>query len=124
MSRRKAVTTSTLIALDRDPDYAPCCYLICRVLNPEAGEGHYDWDTRDEANTVPVQTDWDYPGIASTFGWTPEPDPGGCTHDGTDGTVDCTTCGRTASEMIAEAQEFLDDHLGTVVEDPGYFDAR
>ena len=78
------------ITIDRDPGYAPCCYLICRV--DERG----DWDTRDEANTALVQTDWDWPGVARTFGW-----------DGDD-------------SDIADAGEFLDDHLGEIVDDPGY----
>jgi len=60
-----------------------------------------------------IQTDWDFPGIASTFGWRP------CHCGRTDGTVNCAH--RTASEMISEAAEFLDEHLGESVEDPGYF---
>jgi len=104
-----------LIAVDRDPSYAPCSYLICRVLNPEVGPGKYDWDTRDEDNTVLVQSDWDWPGLASSFGWCP------CDCGFTDGTVDCEH--RTASEMIDEAKSYLDVQVngGTVVEDPGYF---
>ena len=80
------------IAVDRDPGYAPCCYLVCRV------DSRGNWDTRDEANTVLVQTDWDWPGVARTFGW-----------DGDDGD-------------ITDAGAFLDDHLGEIVDDPGYFD--
>jgi hypothetical protein len=104
-----------LIAVDTDSSYAPCCYLICRVLNPDAGEGRYDWDTRDEGNTVLVQTDWDFPGLASSFGWKP------CECGSTDGTVDCAH--KTATEMITEAAEFLDNCVanGTVIPDPGYF---
>ena len=52
-----------------------------------------------------------------TFGWTP------CTCDdsgSTDGTVDCK-CGRTSSEMIGMAGYWLDEHIGGIVEDPGYF---
>ena len=62
----------------------------------------------------PVCTDWDYPGVASTFGWAP------CDCGFTDGTVDCEH--KTASEMIYEAGEYLDEHIGDVVEDPGYFE--
>lgn len=62
-----------------------------------------------------VQTDWDYPGVASTFGWSP------C-HPETDGTVDCPVCGKSVSELIQEAGEYLDEHIGDSVEDPGYFD--
>jgi hypothetical protein len=61
-----------------------------------------------------IQTDFDYPSIASTFGWSP------CVCGHTDGTVDCAH--KTASQMIAEAQAFLDDHIGDSVEDPGYFE--
>lgn len=90
MSKKKTayVTTS---------DYAPCCYIIVK-------DGHSE---RDEKHTVLIQTDWDYPGLASRMGWTP------CTCDSagsTDGTVDCA-CGRTASEMIQSAAEWIDSHL-------------
>ena len=37
-----------------------------------------------------------------------------------DGTVDCLH--KKATDMIVEAQAFLDDHIGESVEDPGYFD--
>ena len=102
------------ITVDRDPEYAPCSYLICQV----SGEpGSYDWDTRDESRTVLVQDDWDRPGLASSFGWTP------CDCGETDGTIDCAH--KTAGEMITEATEYLDslDHLSdsAYVEDPGYF---
>lgn len=63
---------------------------------------------------VMVQTDWDYPGLASNFGFIP------CKCGATDGTVDCKH--KTASEMIAAAWDFLDEHDGEVFEDPGYFD--
>jgi hypothetical protein len=59
-----------------------------------------------------IQTDWDYPGTAATFGWAPH-----C--EVTDGTVDCPH-GVSASQMIAEARSFLDEHIGDTVEDPGY----
>jgi len=67
----------------------------------------------DDGQELLIQSDWDYPGIASTFGWQP------CHCGLTDGTVSCAH--RTASEMISEAAEFLDEHLGESVEDPGYF---
>ena len=100
--------TGCPVVVDTDSAYAPCSYLICKV--DAAG----DWDTRDESRTVLVQTDWDYPGLASNLGFVPCAD---C--DGTDGTVDCEH--RTAGEMIAAASEYLDAHLGEVFEDPGYF---
>ncbi len=99
------------IIIDRDPSYAPCCYLICQVDE----RGH--WNTRDEATTVLVQSDWDWPSLASNFGWEP------C-HDETDGTIDCSVCGRTASDMIAEAGRLLNAHLGEPFDDPGYFEVE
>jgi hypothetical protein len=108
---------SSIITVDRDGEYAPCCYLICRVTGEP---GNYDWDTRDESNTVLIQTDWDYPGIASTFGFVPCESCGGQA----DGTVDCIH--KTAAYMIQEAARFLDDLCETAdnrrfVDDPGYF---
>lgn len=89
-----------LIAVARDEAYAPGCFLLCRVKNPEAGPGKYDWDERDEAHTRLIQSDWDFPGLARTFGW-----------DGED-------------QDISGAREYLDQcaEEATVVEDPGYFD--
>jgi hypothetical protein len=66
-----------------------------------------------EQDTVLVQTDWDYPSVASAFGYVP------CVCGETDGTADCAHF--TASEMIQNAQEYLDDHIGAIAEDPGYF---
>ena len=68
----------------------------------------------DDGQELLIQLDWDYPGIASTFGWSP------CPCGQTDGTVDCPH--RKASEMIGEAGEFLRDHVGDTAEDPGYFE--
>ena len=87
-----------LVTVDRDPKYAPCCYLICKV---HGVQGNHNWDTRNEAETVLVQTDWDWPGIASNLGFVQDE-----TGDGSD---------------IEAARAFLDDHLGEVFEDPGYF---
>ena len=67
----------------------------------------------EDGREVLVQTDWDLPAVASSFGWAPCP----CGH--TDGTVDCAH--RSADEMIAEAREFLDEHVGVTADDPGYF---
>ena len=60
-----------------------------------------------------VQTDWDFPGLASTFGWSP------CSCGATDGTIDCDH--KTADEMIADARDFLTAHVGDTTDDPGYF---
>lgn len=69
----------------------------------------------EDGESILVQTDWDYPGVAMNLGWCPCPK---CLN--TDGTVDCKH--KKAGEMIAEAAEFLDDHIGDIFEDPGYFD--
>jgi hypothetical protein len=68
----------------------------------------------EDGRDILIQTDFDYPGIASTFGWSP------CECGATDGTVDCGH--KSASQMIAEAQTFLDDNIGESVEAPGYFE--
>ena len=61
-----------------------------------------------------VQLDWDFSGIASTFGWI------ACECGETDGTIDCHH--KTATEMIDSARDYLDDHIGDRAEDPGYFE--
>jgi hypothetical protein len=66
-----------------------------------------------DGRTILVQTDWDFPILATTFGWSP------CSCGATDGTVDCEH--RTADEMIADAQAFLRAHAGDSTDDPGYF---
>ena len=65
-------------------------------------EGQFGWDylivnLDNERETILIQTDWDYPGVARTFGWTGD------------------------DSDISEAQEYLDDHINTVADDPGYF---
>jgi hypothetical protein len=67
----------------------------------------------DDGRDILVQTDWDFPGLASTFGWSP------CFCGATDGTVYCDH--KTADEMIADAREFLTAHVGDAADDPGYF---
>ena len=85
----------SIITVDRDPDYAPCCFLICKVTGKP---GSYDWNTRDDANTVLVQTDYDWPGLARNFGWT------------------------GADTDIELAGEYLDEICGFgFITDPGYF---
>lgn len=117
--------TKTLIALDRDPSYAPCSLFICRVTNPEAGEGKYDWNTRDERNTVLVQTDQDHPSIAESFGWRCPAVDG---DEPTDADCKQNACGANSDgrcKCVADCvSAFLDDCVdnATVVEDPGYFD--
>lgn len=79
--------------------------------------GTFGWDYMLEAEdgrTVLIQTDWDYPSVASTFGWC------ACECGETDGTVKCPH--RTVDEMIQGAREYLDEHIGDTAEDPGYFE--
>jgi hypothetical protein len=75
-----------------------------------------DFDTflirAEDGRDILVQNDFDFPGLASTFGWSP------CPCGATDGTVDCDH--RMAEEMIADARGFLTDH-GDTADDPGYF---
>jgi len=60
-----------------------------------------------------IQLDWDFPGLAATFGWRP------CFCGGTDGTIDCPH--KSTSELLAAARTFLDSNLGESSDDPGYF---
>lgn len=91
-----------------------------------------------------VQTDWDYPVLARQFGWvltdiqkcqycgevfdirTPGADEGcaenhvhdcadACDH-GSDGTVDCESCGMTTSEFLSAAYDWLVRFDGARVE--------
>ncbi len=59
------------------------------------------------SETVLFQTDWDFPGLAQNLGWNMGRTRK-CSHESTDGTVDCRTCGKTAHAFIQEAQEWLD----------------
>lgn len=70
----------------------------------------------DSGRDILVQSDYYYPSIARDFGWSHE-------HGETDGTIDCPVCGKSVHEMINEAQEYLDEHIGDTTEDPGYFDS-
>lgn len=95
----------TRIGLFRDPDYASCCFLLIRVTadnQPMAYRG------RNERNSVLIQSDYDYPGVARTFGASFE--------DG----------------QIAEAGAWLREHASradyswaaeVTADDPGYFDS-
>ncbi|MGE0536627.1 MAG: hypothetical protein AB7O68_16775 [Pirellulales bacterium] len=83
-----------LITLEQGP---PCCYVV----------------RAEDGRSLLIQTDWDYPALASVFGWVP------CYCGDTDGTVDCPH--NTASDMIADAREWLDARIGDAAEDPGYF---
>lgn len=98
---------------------APCGFLIVK-------DGA---DSANEADTILVQMDWDYPSIASRMGWSlanvqvepadwnlpddeREPVPPPCDHDGTDGTIKCESCGLTPTAFIAAAIEHIRAHEG------------
>lgn len=114
--------------------YIPCC--PCLIV-------------AEDGRDILVQSDWDYPGFASTFGWSVRnvqkclhcgkiltvdysanmfacADCDGavgtcCDHDSTDGTVDCRACGATATDFISAAYDYLRYNDGAEAEDPGYF---
>ena len=90
----------SIITVDRDPDYAPCCFLICKVTGQA---GSFDWNTRDENSTVLVQTDYDWPGLARNFGWT-----------GVD--TDIELAGEYLDRIAANMHSNI-----RFIDDPGYF---
>ena len=77
-----------------DSSYAPCGFLIVQ----DGG------DPYDESATILIQTDWDYPGVASDMGWQ------ACDCGETDGTVNCQH--RKALEMISEAFDYIREREG------------
>ena len=84
----------------------------------------------ENGRTRLVQTDWDCPGVAETFGWSirrvqragRRRKAKRCDHRHTDGTADCPDCGVRVGEFIDAAHEWLCGHDGAVAEDPGYFE--
>jgi len=52
----------------------------------------------EDGRDILIQTDFDFPGVARSFGWNGEDDD------------------------INNARKFLDDNIGEEAEDPGYFD--
>lgn len=82
--------------IEFDSSYMPCAFAI-------VADG---FDCHDTSYSVLVQTDWDWPGVATNMGWQ------ACNCGGTDGTVDCKNCNRTATEMISEAYEFICEREG------------
>lgn len=106
------------ITLDANPSDAPGCLKIIA----------------DDGRDLLVQTDWDWPGVASTFGWSmvhvqapgrefgsEDDDRPPCQHRATDGTVARRECGIQPDQFIASARQWLDDNDGAEAEDPGYF---
>lgn len=101
-----------------DSDTSDCPGAVCKIVNAE--------NNRD----ILVQTDWDAPSVASSFGWdmrSVQVQNAGyygvrCNHSGTDGTVDCPDCGLKASTFISEAMDWINSNDGAEADDPGYFD--
>lgn len=88
-----------------DTSYMPVGFAI-------VAKGH---TCRDEKHSRLIQTDWDYPGVAQSMGWSlsdyqPDlpnyvgPD---CKHESTDGTVECKECGAKPSEFISAAFDYI-----------------
>jgi hypothetical protein len=83
----------------------------------------------EDGREILVQTDYDYPGIAESFGWSVSSVEEGkphsfslpCEHRETDGTIECPACGEPASSFITAARDWLDEHEGATADDPGYF---
>lgn len=59
-----------------------------------------------------MQNEWDYSPIAICFGFVPCPDCD-CDCDETDGTA--------ARDLIVDARQYLDEHLGYEINDMGFF---
>ena len=92
-----------IVAIEHGGRYALVSFLLCRVN--DVGE----WDKYNDEETVLFQTDWDFPSLASCFGYVP------CENcDTTDGTIDCAH--KTASEMIANAYDYLSALSGEAIE--------
>jgi hypothetical protein len=95
------------IYIDTD-SHAPCC--PCRIVDKETGKD------------ILVQTDWDFPGFASTFGWSvrdvqkcrgchatlPTPD---YDSEFDDAPIKCDECGR--KKFGKKGQNTICDHSGT-----------
>jgi hypothetical protein len=54
-----------------------------------------------------IGTDWEYPAAAAMLGYGLRRRGERCAHHGTDGTVDCPDCGKTAHRFISEAADIL-----------------
>jgi hypothetical protein len=69
-------------------------------------------EIRKGGKSVLYQVDYDYPALASQMGHSIRSHK--CNHWSTDGTVDCETCGKTVTEFIQEAIDYIDKHLNEV----------
>ena len=93
-------------------------------LGPVSERRAKELEDRTGFETVFFQTDWDFPCLARTLGWNGKIGRERCQHSGTDGTVTCPDCGKTAPEFIAATVDWLDRHDGHVFRGKGaeYFD--
>ncbi len=78
------------ITITTEQNYAPNCYIVCIV------DDQGNWNPKDERRTVLIDCDFDYPCVASAFGW--------------DGDYD----------DIDGARDYLDANLGKIIDDLGY----
>lgn len=92
-----------------DTDTSDCPGALCKLWNGN--------------RSVLAQSEDNAPGIASSFGWSVSlvRHKSGCKHQGTDGSVDCQDCGTKSAAFLASAREWIDEHDGEEIEDPGYF---
>ena len=72
-----------------DSNYAPCGFLIVKT----------DGNPYNDADTVLIQTDWDYPSVASRMGF-----------DGD--LIDCETCRTNVETVLTKAYEFIRENQG------------
>ena len=64
------------------------------------------------AQSVLIQTDWDFPGVARNCRWNGKVGRERCSHRGTDGTIDCPNCKLKALDFITAAANYLNRHCG------------
>ena len=97
------------VTADRFEAMAPGCMLVCQVHRERASCGCLvcEWDPEDSERTVRIERGLGWVKLAREFGWTASADGGY----------------RTESDLIAGAENYLDHciELGTVIDDPGYF---
>jgi len=92
-----------------DSGYVPCGFLIVKD----------NGDPYSEQDTVLIQTDWDFPPVAQRMGFTLKSDHELCKENccETDGTVNCNICGKSCSDFISEAYDYINDHEGETFEE-------
>jgi len=83
-----------------------------RIMLLEADCGTFLLHAQD-GRTILVQTDWDFPGVAESFGWSP---PTGTTIDPTGNLTE-----DGLSVVIGDARDFLHERACSTADDPGYF---